>query len=133
MNTTDIEHAGAVGVTSAEYRPLHALVATVGGKSLLLCASRAIIEDMAECGAGHDLDDGGPPQPESDGLWVWEGKMTWRRGASSYYGEGDDEVDYKGDYRRATDEEARKILLGEAIWPADLLPDPDDDRDPPHL
>ena len=37
---------------------LHALVAMCGGKPLILCASKVILYDMDEIGAGRDLDDG---------------------------------------------------------------------------
>lgn len=106
--------------TSPRVPPLeHALVAMVGDTALVLCASKGIITDMEELGAGRNLDDGGPPIPEAPGLWIWEGRLIWRK-SSSYFEPDDYDVDYKGEYRRATQEEANKLLAGEPLWPEDI-------------
>ncbi len=54
------------------------------------------------------------PEPDSEGIWVWEGRGVWHPG--SYECPNDGEVELVGTYRRPTEEEWRAIQRGECPW-----------------
>lgn len=72
--------------------------------------SEFLIDDVEEGYQSLDAADsiGLPPAP---GIWVWKGTLLTHRDH-----DGDVDVEYVGDYRRATDDELEALRLGTPLW-----------------
>jgi hypothetical protein len=54
------------------------------------------------------------PEPDGEGIWVWEGHGVWHPGPYEYPDDG--EIELVGTYRQPTAEEWKAIQKGECPW-----------------
>lgn len=64
---------------------------------------------------GPYLDDVGLPEPVTDGLWVWEGKVKYMLLSPDSI-EETELVEFEGEYRRPNEEELPRIVQGVTPW-----------------
>jgi hypothetical protein len=93
-----------------------------GLSSAIVSGTQFLMEDIREAYGGGSEPSDSIGEPDSAGLWMWEGAMIVRKGY-----EGDVDVDYEGTYRRLTDDEVQKLALGElkADWIEDDEQEPE--------
>jgi hypothetical protein len=77
--------------------------------SFIITGSVLLVDDIRDAIGSQAAEDslGAPP---GNGLWMWEGDLITTKSWEDDY-----DVDYRGEYRRLTDEEVQKVLKGEAI------------------
>lgn len=80
---------------------------------VLECSAFGPVEQEIESMSWHvdDLGFGTPPGP---GLWIWEGSIEVYGGG--FYDEYDVDVEYKGTFRRPTEDELSNLARGERLW-----------------
>ncbi|WP_438028965.1 hypothetical protein [Sorangium sp. So ce233] len=96
-----------------EYATKLMVAAASDSNALVVDVSGEAAEDEA-AENGPDLDDWGLEKPDGYGLWVWEGAIgyPYEDGTGEGY-----ELDFSGEWRRATPEEAARFAAGEPVWP----------------
>lgn len=102
-----------------------ALVACDGrGHGIIIQAKQycALWWDMDQVGSVELSDYGLDLAPK--GVSIWEGMGVWSPGG--YECPQDGQMDFEGDFRRLTSEEAAKVQVGDLIWPEEEDVDEDE-------